>query len=81
MERKPTAKPSQESGPETRKRIIIKKNPPDCDSNVGGKRAKRTNKKAWAVKTPLLVLPYPKKVIQDFFKNTRGTYVKNKDDM
>ena len=25
MERKPTAKPSQESGPETRKRIIIKK--------------------------------------------------------
>ena len=38
MERKPTAKPSQESGPETRKRIIIiKKNPPDCDSNVGGK--------------------------------------------
>ena len=36
MERKPTAKQSQESGPETRKRIIIKKNPPDCDSNVGG---------------------------------------------
>ena len=37
MERKPTAKPSQESGPETRKRIIIKKNPPYCDSNVGEK--------------------------------------------
>ena len=36
MEGKPTGKPSQESGPQTRKRIIIKKNPHGCDSNVGG---------------------------------------------
>ena len=67
MEGKPTAKPSQESGPQTRKRIVIKKNPAGCESNVtGGKRAKRTNKKTGAVKTRLLVLAYPKKVIQAF---------------
>ena len=76
MERKPTAKPSQESGPETRKRIIIRKTRMTatrmcvCVGGGGGGRAKRTNKKAGAVKTPLLVLPYPKKVIQALKKYT-----------
>ena len=79
MERKPTAKPSQESGPETRKRIIIKKNPPDCDSNVGGKE-RNGQTKGWGSENTFIGLPYPKKVIEAYLKNTRGTYVKNKDD-
>ena len=65
MERKPTAKPSQESGPETRKRIIIKKNPPDCDSNVGEK-SETDKQKGWGSENTFIGLPYLKKVIQAF---------------
>ena len=79
MEGKPTAKPSQESGPETRKRIIIKKNPPDCDSNVGGKE-RHGQTKGWGRKNTYMVLPYPKKVIQAFKKYTWNVR-KRKDDM
>ena len=66
MERKPTAKPSQESGPETRKRIIIRKTRLTA-TRMWGKRAKRTNKMTGAVKTPLLVLSYTKKGDTSFF--------------
>ena len=81
MERKPTAKPSQESGPETRKRIIIKKNPPDCDSNVGGKE-RNGQTKGWGSENTFIGFTLSEEGNTSLKKkNTRGTYVKNKDDM
>ena len=62
MERKPTAKPSQESGPETRKRIIIKKNPPDCDSNVGGQT------KGWGSENTFIGFTLSEEGNRSFFK-------------
>ena len=47
MEGKTTAKPNRKSGPETRKRIIIKKNPPDCDSDVGRGKSEMDKQKGW----------------------------------
>ena len=67
MERKPTAKPSQESGPETRKRIIIKK-PRLTATRMWGEKSETDKQNAGEVKTPLWVLPYPKKGNTSFFK-------------
>ena len=77
MERKPTAKPSQESGPETRKRIIIKKNPPDCDSNVGGKE-RNGQTKGWGSENTFIGFTLSEEGNTSFFKkytwNVRQKY-------
>ena len=66
MEGKPTAKPSQESGPENRKRIIIKKNPPDCDSNVGEKERNRQTK-GWGSENTFIVFTLSEEGNTSFF--------------